>query len=243
MDDLHRGHRERLRLRLESDGLSGLQPHEILEFLLYYADGRGDTNPAAHALIERFGSLEDVLDADESELMAVKGVGPRGAAWLKRISAMMASYAALSGQDRPLLNNLRRVRQFAGVFLPPGDAGVWQLCLSRNGRLLLSTRVGEGPAWGESMCLREALGEVLNVQAHSVILVQFTGQRAPEIDAYDVDHTYAYAETLTAVDVRLVDHVLIGSGKVLSLAFEGQLLNLAQPTDGERRVGEYLAET
>ena len=89
MDELHKGHRERLRLRLESGGLTDFQQHEILEFLLYFADARNDMNPLAHQLIDRFGSLEAVLAADEAALRAIKGVGARKAAWLRRVAALV----------------------------------------------------------------------------------------------------------------------------------------------------------
>ena len=91
LEDLHNGHRERLRLRLEKEGIDEFEPHEVLEFLLYYVDQRGDKNPVAHDLLDRFGSLEDVLAADEHILRGVRGVGSRGAVWLKHIWAMTQS--------------------------------------------------------------------------------------------------------------------------------------------------------
>ena len=59
----HDGHRARLRTRLEQEGIDHFAPHEILELLLFYSVPRANTNPIAHRLLERFGSLSGVLEA------------------------------------------------------------------------------------------------------------------------------------------------------------------------------------
>lgn len=76
---IHAGHRERIRERLRTAGLSAFSEHEVLELLLTYAIPRQDVNPLAHELIDTFGSLSAVLDADESELLRVKGLGRNAA--------------------------------------------------------------------------------------------------------------------------------------------------------------------
>src|SRR6185437_11638496 len=74
------GHRERLRERLLAGGTEALADYELLEFLLYSANPRGDTKPIAKALIARFGSLAGVLGAEREALLAVPGVGTAAAA-------------------------------------------------------------------------------------------------------------------------------------------------------------------
>ena len=62
-DNLHAGHRKRLRERYRRSGLDDFASHEVMELLLTYAIPRVDVNRQAHALIERFGSVADALDA------------------------------------------------------------------------------------------------------------------------------------------------------------------------------------
>ena len=66
---LHAGHRERLRSRFLENGLDTMENHVALELLLFYSIPRGDTNPVAHRLIEKFGSLSAALDAPYEELL------------------------------------------------------------------------------------------------------------------------------------------------------------------------------
>ena len=59
----HQGHRERVRNRFETKGITAFEDHEALEMLLFYAIPQRDTNQLAHNLIEEFGSLAGVFDA------------------------------------------------------------------------------------------------------------------------------------------------------------------------------------
>ena len=61
---MHEGHRDRMRERILLSGIESLQPHEVLEYLLYHAIPRKDTNGIAHELISEFGSFNGVLNAD-----------------------------------------------------------------------------------------------------------------------------------------------------------------------------------
>lgn len=76
---LHEGHRARMQQRVRENGLESLHEHEALEYLLYFAFARKNTNPLAHALIQHFGSFCRVLEASEEELLAVEGIGPSSA--------------------------------------------------------------------------------------------------------------------------------------------------------------------
>ena len=68
-ENLHAGHRRRKKEQFLKYGLDAFAPHEALELLLYYAIPRVDTNAMAHALLNRFGTLAAVLEADAGELM------------------------------------------------------------------------------------------------------------------------------------------------------------------------------
>lgn len=71
-ENIHAGHRARMLKRVRERGFEGMEEHEILEVLLYAVIRRGNTNPTAHRLINKFGSLKGVLNADEAELMSVE---------------------------------------------------------------------------------------------------------------------------------------------------------------------------
>ena len=70
-ESIHKGHRERLKQRFLEEGLDNFTDIQVLEMLLFYAIPRSDTTPIAHALLDRFGSLAQVLEADVEALTSV----------------------------------------------------------------------------------------------------------------------------------------------------------------------------
>lgn len=81
-ENLHAGHRQRMRERFLQSGFDGWQPHEVLEILLYEVLPRVNTNLHGHRLVKRFGLLKNVFEADPEELQQVEGIGPASAAFL-----------------------------------------------------------------------------------------------------------------------------------------------------------------
>ena len=96
---VHDGHRDRMRKRFLKNELNGFADHEALELLLYYAIPRGDVNPLAHALMDRFGSLSGVFSAPVELLAQVKGVGTQTAVLL-RLVPQIAQRARLTDLER-----------------------------------------------------------------------------------------------------------------------------------------------
>lgn len=77
--NVHAGHRGRMRERFLGDGLDNFHSHEAVELFLFEFIARVNTNPIAHRLIERFGTVMGVLTAPYEELVQVQGVGPKTA--------------------------------------------------------------------------------------------------------------------------------------------------------------------
>ncbi len=75
--NIHEGHRARLMETVFNGGLDNLSDVQIVEFMLFYVFPRGDVNPLAHKLIDRFGNVADIIDADVNELKSVSGIGDR----------------------------------------------------------------------------------------------------------------------------------------------------------------------
>ena len=103
--NLHKDHRKRLRKRYAEEGIDFFEDHNVLELLLFYALPRVDTNPIAHRLISRFGSLSGVFSASEDELCEVEGMGKASARFIKLVadSARQCELRELSQlrMDRP----------------------------------------------------------------------------------------------------------------------------------------------
>ena len=89
-DNIHSGHRKRLRNRFDKVGFVGWSDHEVLEFLLFSVFRRCDTNALAHRLIDTCGSLGGVFNASQELLMSVDGIGEQAAYYLRTLGAAFA---------------------------------------------------------------------------------------------------------------------------------------------------------
>lgn len=222
LEDNHGGHRDRLRRRVQFAGLDSLKPHEALEFLLSYIIPRQDVNDLAHALIESFGTVDDVLHAEAPELMRVDGMGKRTAEWLCWVGESVDAFTHLKASDGVVLNTgLKTMRH--GLLLRRGVEvpGTWQLCLNRDYHLMFQREICPSRAWGEPLIMRDALNDVLNMKAKHVILIQFTGRDLPRPDQYDVDHARGYGGTLRLAGCDLVDILFINDYDCVSMCQEG----------------------
>ena len=106
---IHDGHRERMRKQLKTSGMDSLSDVQVLEVLLYYAAPRGDTNPAAHALLTRFGTLDGCLP--EFVLAALREAFPL---FDKKLRGYAMPDAVLTGVETRSSSPVRIVRGETG---------------------------------------------------------------------------------------------------------------------------------
>ena len=92
IQNVHKDHRKRMREKFMQDGIESFQPHEVLEMLLFYSYRQRNTNEIAHRLLDRFGSLPAVFEADIKSLTEVPDVGENTAVFLKLLACVQRYY-------------------------------------------------------------------------------------------------------------------------------------------------------
>ena len=122
--ELHSGHRERLRKRFLATGSDGFNEHELLELILFYSLRRVNTNEIAHRLIDKFGSISAVLDAEKSELVSVKGISESGASLIKLMSDFCRSYA-LSVSSQIRFSSTDELEKYISGYFRESDSDVF----------------------------------------------------------------------------------------------------------------------
>ena len=219
---IHDGHRAKMRQRFLKGGLENFADHEALELLLYYAIPRRDTNPIAHALMERYGSLSAVLAAPVDDLKKVEGVGESAAVLLKMIP-QLTQKARLAETER-VLNSSDR----AGTFLLELLAGqthevVYVLCLDRKGKLITYKRLGEGGISSAGLDIRKLVECAILSSASAVVLAHNhpSGIALPSPEDYVA--TDRVKAALATIGVELVDHIIIADREFVSMKDSGYL--------------------
>ena len=221
---IHDGHREKMRQRFLKSGLDAFADHEALELLLYYAIPRRDTNPIAHALMERYGSLSAVLAAPVEDLKKVEGVGESAAILLKLAPQLYCKAKMSDAEQETILSSVERV----GAYLLERFAGeknevVYQLCLDRKGKLLVCKKLGEGGVTSADLDIRRLVENALLTGASAVVLAHNhpSGVALPSRDDYAA--TDRAKTALAVVGVALTDHIIVADGDFVSMADSGYI--------------------
>ena len=219
--EIHTGHRERIRERLRTAGLEAFSEHEVLEILLTYAIPRRDVNPLAHDLIRTFGSLSAVLDADENELLRVKGMGERAALLLTMMPQLMRCYHTSALGKRPVITTLAHAREYcAPLFIGASEEKIYMICLDQAGHVLHRELLHTGTVDQVMLHPRTVVETALLHKSHAVVLAHNHPSGAQEPSQADVDVTRRIGAALYMIGIRLVDHLVFAGDGAFSMARE-----------------------
>lgn len=219
---IHDGHRQRLKERFLRDGLDGFTDIQVLELLLFYAIPVRDTNPLAHALLERFGSLAGVMDAPVEKLMQVDGIREHTATLIKLSKAMGRCYDLSKQGELRILPTVEACGDYLKPFFKNRkNETVFLLSLDAKLKVLECREVGEGSINYASVPVRRVVEMALAAGASSVVLAHNhpSGIALPSGD--DVQTTRRLAAALSAVEINLVDHVIVADDDYVSLVQSG----------------------
>lgn len=219
---IHKGHRERLKARFLEEGLDNFTDIQALELLLFYAIPQKDTNPIAHALLDHFGSLSRVLEADVEELKKVPGISDHSATLLALVTELGRYYQVDCAQRVEVLTTL----DACGAYLVPRFFGrsnetVFLLCLDAKCKVLCCKEIGEGSVNSTSISIRKVVETALSANATTVVLAHNHPSGVALPSSEDVQTTRRVAAALSAVEVHLADHIVVAEGDYVSMVQSG----------------------
>ena len=215
---IHDGHRERMRKQLKTSGMDSLSDVQVLEVLLYYAAPRGDTNPAAHALLNRFGTLDGVFSAPEAELKKVDGVGDAAA----QLIALVPQVARRCLMSRSAQIQVLDTTSKCGQYLLPYFHGeheevVYLLCLDAKCKALDCMLIHRGGVNVASIAARKVVKTALDANATSVVLAHNHPSGIVEPSEFDMASTNGLKASLSGVGIHLIEHYIITNENYLGI--------------------------
>ncbi len=230
--NLHEGHRERARQDFLQHGFDrNTPPHKILELLLFYCVQRADTNPIAHELIAKYGSVAGVLDAPVEELAAFKGLSERSAILLKMIMPIARRYLYDKSEQRPTFCGLDEIGKYIlAQYVGETKEKIGVMCLDTKGTLISFDFVGEGDIASVGLSHRELAKTALSGNATAVVLCHNHPNGIALPSDNDVSLTKEAAETLSKIGVQLIDHIIVDDTDFISMAQSEQYGYIFMPS-------------
>ena len=214
----------RPREKLLAQGAASLADAELLALLLRTGVRGHGVLDMAQALLARFGGFAGLLSADLEALAGVRGLGPAKRAELAAVLEMARRSLAQQLAAAPVFDSPGAVRQFLALHLaelPHEEFAV--LFLDAQHRLIEMKTLFRGTLAQTSVYPREVVKEALARNAGAVVLAHNHPSGLAEPSRADELLTQSLKSALALVDVRVLDHLVIGRGAIVSLAERGLL--------------------
>ncbi|WP_018075280.1 RadC family protein [Novosphingobium nitrogenifigens] len=216
------GHRGRLRQRLLEGGDDALADHEIVEYLLMTAIPQKDVKPLARVLMQRFGSLAGVFNADPRALTGISGIKETAAASLKIVGVAARRLALATVREEPILSSWQALIDYLHIDMAHlTHERVRVLYLNVQNRLLLDQVVSDGTLDESAIYTREIIGKAMAIGAASLILVHNHPSGSPQPSRADIQVTQKVIEAGRHLNIVVHDHVIIGREGHVSLKAKG----------------------
>ena len=218
----HTGHRKRLDDRTKRFGFEFLEEHEQLEKILFAVIPRGNTNEIAYLLINQFGSLYGVLTAEVDELAKIPGVGKRTAQFLHDLYPILGCVerckqrkigAKVWDMQTPEL----RGRYTKTLFYGNLTEAFYLVSLNKRLQAFRFDKISNGNEEETPVYIKEVVKLAMRNNAYAVVLCHNhpSGMIAPSHS--DIETTQQLKQALEAVELQLIDHIIVGGGEYLSL--------------------------
>ncbi|MBF4555761.1 DNA repair protein RadC [Pseudomonas sp. p50] len=213
---------ERPREKLLEQGSASLSDAELLAiFLRTGVSGRSAVDVARH-LLSKFGSLRALLEADQSTFSRELGLGPAKFAQLQAVQEMGRRHMAERLRNKSVLENPQAVREYLKALLRHELHEVFGcLFLDSRHQVLTFEALFHGSIDNTSVHPRQVVKRALANNAAALILCHNhpSGNSTPS--QADRKLTKRLQEALLLVDVRVLDHFIVGDGDPLSMAEYG----------------------
>ena len=208
---INKGHRQRLRERFEKNGSSAFAEHELLELLLTYSIPVKDVKPLAKKLLNRFGSLREVLDADIAELKNIEGMGTISAVLVSMVKELNVEYHTEKLKNLEILSTPHEVFEFIKTKLAgKRDELFMVIYLNTKNKVIDCEINAEGTVNQAAVYPRKIIRKALENNAAALILAHNHPSGEPEPSENDISLTNSLKSICDSMNIRLLDHIIVG---------------------------------
>jgi DNA repair protein RadC len=214
----------RPREKLLSQGAAALADAELLALLLRTGLKGMSVLELAQLLLDTYGGMGGLLQADAQDLQRIKGIGPAKRAEMAAVLEIARRALAATLSDQPIFDSPEMVKDFLSLNLAQRAHEVFAvLYLDARHRLIRFEEMFRGTLTQTSVYPREVVKQALSFNAAAVVLAHNHPSGAKEPSRADEYLTQTLKSALALVDVRVLDHMIVTRGGVTSFSERGLL--------------------
>lgn len=207
-------------------GIDCFADHEVLEILLYMVFSRRDTNELGHRLLERFHSIEGVLNASVEALCEIDGIGETAATYINFVGDL---FVRLSSSRTPdiSLSNSEDLKEYCYNMLRFEELeNTWVIFLNKHFALKGRKKLSTGREDAVDFDMHTLLVEVIKSDCTNIVLTHNHPNGAALPSGNDVAATRRIATFLSDAGINLVDHIIVNHAEAFSMRSGGHLKDI-----------------
>lgn len=218
--NIHKDHRNRLKIQFVNNGIDTLTDIQKLELLLFYSIPLKDTNPLAHKLINEFGSLTDVMSASFNDLIKVEGIKENTATLIKFFGSML-NYCSRPDKDDTITSS-RKAKEFASKYFNHVSVEQFYVfCLTKSNKVKKAFLINSGSISEVNVEIRNITEIALQTNCNRIIVAHNHPQGKGVMSGQDCRFTYSLLCSCILNNIDLIDHIIVGTDKTISLYEQG----------------------
>ena len=228
------GHRERLREKFLASGLTGFHDYEVIELLLTLGTPRKDCKDAAKAALERFKSLQGVLEATPKQLCEISGIGPKNLFGIKLAKAVAERYLKGRVLEKECVSNSRELYEYLSAELAHKHRECFEaVFLDAKNRVLSTETLFKGTLTASSVYPREVVQAALDHHAAAIIFAHNHPSGDPNPSAEDISITRQLLFACRMMGITVHEHLIIGDNRYYSFADQGHIARMNREYETE----------
>ena len=220
---IHAGRRRKLRTRFMNEGLQHFSESEVLEFALGFCIPRQDTNPAAHSLLNQFGSLAGVLDAKPSDLAAAYGIGENAAVFLHFVQQLTSYLAWHKVEKAKIITPEDAIKHVKPLLRTYTEEQFMVVCLDNAGNVIKVYNITNHELDMVHVNVREIIAAVTSCKTAQVVLAHNHLNEDPHPSTNDMQLTRRLLLTFQNLGIKFLDHLIVAGDNDYSFHCSGLL--------------------
>jgi len=221
-DESFEGHRKRLRDRFIKSGIGGFHDYEIIELLLTLGSPRRDCKKQAKEALKEFKTLRGVLEAPLEELQQIKGIGPNNAFGIKLVQEVARKFLREKIIGKPVYKSSQEIFDYLYHSMRDLKKELFKvLYLNSQNQIIDTGDLFEGTITGSAISPRDVMKSTLGNNAVSLVFAHNHPSGNPEPSQNDKQITRDLVYAAAIMQVKVLDHIIIGDNKYFSFAAEG----------------------